>query len=223
MIQQGSNAWKISRLGYFTGSRIGELMTSGRKKEELFGQTAMSYIYEVAAERNLLPAYVNDEYLFEIYDNYMTAFTKYMEFGKENEAFAIERYQLLTGYTCEEVESLRHPSLKWFSASPDRIVHLGTKRRAIAEVKCVKPGRFMEYKDKVYDNATLKAIEPKYYYQVQAEMICSKLRIADFIVFCPFLKNGLHVVRIKADWDVQDEIKFRVREANKLIKKIIKK
>ena len=46
MIEQGSKEWLVSRLGFFTGSRIGDLMTSG-KKGELFGKTALSYTYEV--------------------------------------------------------------------------------------------------------------------------------------------------------------------------------
>lgn len=38
MIEQGSFGWLRQRLGNFTGSRIGDLMTSG-KKGELFGKT----------------------------------------------------------------------------------------------------------------------------------------------------------------------------------------
>ena len=65
MIDQISSDWWKSRIGFFTGSRIGDLMTSG-KKGELFGKTALSYIYEVCAERNLLPKYIEDDYYFEI-------------------------------------------------------------------------------------------------------------------------------------------------------------
>ena len=31
MIEQGSKDWLVARLGNFTGSRIGDLMTSGKK------------------------------------------------------------------------------------------------------------------------------------------------------------------------------------------------
>ena len=93
MIEQGSFGWLRQRLGNFTGSRIGDLMTSG-KKGELFGKTAFSYIYEVAAERNLLPKYIEDDYLFEIYQNQVSINNKFIEFGHENEDFAAERYSL---------------------------------------------------------------------------------------------------------------------------------
>lgn len=223
MIEQGTSAWKKSRIGYFTGSRISELMVSGKKKGEMFGKTALSYIYEIAAERDLLPAYLDDDYLFEIYDKYINNSNKYMDFGRENESFAIERYELATGYHCEEVESLRHPSIKWFSASPDRIVSINKRQKIVAEVKCPTPKTFIEYKQCIHDNESLKAVEPKYYYQMQAEMMCARKDKADFIAFCPFLKNNIHIVRIKADKDVQKEIGKRIKEANILINEILKK
>lgn len=222
MIEQGTSAWKKQRIGFFTGSRISELMTSGRKKDELFGQTAMSYILEVAAERDLLPAYLDDDYLFEIYDRYITVSNKYMDFGHENESFAVERYELSTGYSCSEVESLRHPSITWFSASPDRIVDTG-QGKIVAEIKCPTPKKFMEFRTKVKDNESLLAVEPKYFYQVQAEMMCSGLTEADFIVFCPFLKHNIHIVRITADLEIQKEIEFRISEAEKIINNILNK
>ena len=40
-----------------------------RKERGAVWETAFSYIYEVAAERNLLPKYIEDDYLFEIYQN----------------------------------------------------------------------------------------------------------------------------------------------------------
>ena len=48
--QQRSEEWHAQRLGKFTASRFGDLMTNGRKKDEVLGQTALSYIYEKAAE-----------------------------------------------------------------------------------------------------------------------------------------------------------------------------
>ena len=48
-IKQRDIEWYRSRLGHFTGSRISDLLKSGRKKEQAFGDTALSYIYKVAA------------------------------------------------------------------------------------------------------------------------------------------------------------------------------
>lgn len=49
---QGSLEWHRARLGHWTGSAIGKLMVSGRKKDEVFGDTAKSYIFKVLAERS---------------------------------------------------------------------------------------------------------------------------------------------------------------------------
>lgn len=41
---------RVNRLGMFTASSIYKLMQSGRAKDKLFGDTAMTYIYEKLAE-----------------------------------------------------------------------------------------------------------------------------------------------------------------------------
>lgn len=221
MIEQGSKEWLVSRLGKITGSRIGDLMTSG-KRGELFGKTALSYIYEVAAERNILSKYIEDDYLFEIYQNQVSINNKFIEFGHDNEDFAAECYQLVTGCELEECESIQHPTIPYFSASPDRIaIRNGTRK--VVEVKCPLPKTFIEYMAEVKDNKTLKAVNPKYFYQVQAEMSCTGLGKADFVVFCPFLKHSIHIVEITRDEAVIAEFEKRITEANKIINQILNK
>ena len=52
MIEQRTNEWYIQRLGMFTASKFGKLLNTKRGGVG-FGDTAMAYIYEVAAERQL--------------------------------------------------------------------------------------------------------------------------------------------------------------------------
>lgn len=221
MIEQGSKDWLISRLGYFTGSRIGDLMTSG-KKGELFGKTAMSYIYEIASERNLLPKYIEDDYYFEIYQQQVSFSNKYTDWGHEIEDFAAERYLLATGCELEECESIQHPTISFFSASPDRIATKDGIKKTV-EIKCPLPKTFMEYMAEVKDNNTLKSVNPKYFYQIQAEMSCTGLDRADFVAFCPFLKHNIHIVEITRDNMVISEFENRITEANKIINQILNK
>lgn len=221
MIEQGSKEWKLSRLGNFTGSRIGDLMTSG-KKGELFGKTALSYIYEVCAERDLLQKYIEDDYYFEIYQQQVSFSNKYTDWGHEVEDFAAERYQLVTGCELEECESIQHPTIPYFSASPDRIAIKNTLRKVV-EIKCPLPKTFIEYLAEVKDNETLKAVNPKYFYQVQAEMSCTGLDKADFVAFCPFLKHNIHIVEITRDEAVISEFEKRITAANEIINQILKK
>lgn len=221
MIEQGSKDWFLCRLGKFTGSVIGDLMTKGKAKDKPFGDKAMTLIYKVASERCLLPSYIEDDYLWEIYHEQVSFTNKYMQFGKDNECLAIEVYEGVKNVTCEEAPSVQHPTILNFAASPDRLVEIDGER-IVCEVKCPKPEVFMEYKHKIVDNDSLKAVESKYFYQVQAEMMCCGCKQADFIVFCPFLKPNIHIVRITADEAVQKEIELRIAEAEKIIEEILK-
>lgn len=221
MIEQNSSEWLKSRISFFTGSRIGDLMTSG-KKGELFGKTALSYIYEVAAERNLLPKYIEDDYYFEIYQQQVSFSNKYTDWGHEVENLAAERYQLITRCELEECESIQHPTIPYFSASPDRIA-IKDGSRKVVEIKCPLPKTFMEYMAEVKDNETLKSVNPKYYYQTMAEMACTGLDKADFVVFCPFLKHNIHIVEITRDEAVIAEFEKRIMAANEIINQILNK
>lgn len=221
MIEQGSSEWLKQRLGKITGSRIGDLMTSGRKGE-MFGKTAISYIYEVCAERDLLQKYIDDDYLFEIYQQQVSISNKFIEFGHDNEDFAAERYQLVTGCELEECESIQHPTISHFSASPDRIA-IKDGLRKVVEIKVPLPKTFMEYMAEVKDNETLKSVNPKYYYQTMAEMACTGLDKADFVVFYPFLKHNIHIVEITRDEAVIAEFEKRIMAANEIINQILNK
>lgn len=214
--------WKKQRIGYFTGSQISELMNSG-KKGEMFGRTAMSYIYEIAGQRNIIPSYLTDDYLFSIYDEQVSIETKAMRFGKDNEGFAVEEYEKQTGNITETIGSVRHPYIKYFSSSPDRIATTPKAICKVVEVKCPSIKNFIEYMSEVEDNETLKAVNPKYFYQVQAEMSCTALDKADFVVFCPFLKHNIHIVEITRDEAVIAEFEKRITAANEIINQILNK
>ena len=41
-------SWYRARLGNLTGSKISDIMKSGRKKGEAFSDTAKAYLYQVA-------------------------------------------------------------------------------------------------------------------------------------------------------------------------------
>lgn len=217
---QNTDQWMKNRLGKFNGSSIGDLMTKGRKKDEMFGQTALSLIYKIASERNLLDIYKEDDYLWEIYQEQVSISNKHTRFGHENEGLAIETYEEATGNKCIETGSIDHSTIPNYAASPDRLTEIdGTT--TICEVKCPLPATFMKYKAEIKDNASLLSVEPRYYYQVQAEMHVSGCKQADFICFCPFLKHPLHIVRITADKEVQKEIEYRISEAEKIISNIL--
>lgn len=221
-MEQNTNEWLKARLGNFTASAIHQLMSGGRRKEERFGKTALSYIYEVAAERDILPIYLSDDILFEVYLQQTTVSSKAIEWGHDNEPLAAERYALRTGYDVAEVGIFLHPDMPHFSASPDRIAtDPRSLTQRVVEIKCPSPKRFIEYRSTIHDAESLKAVCPEYYWQIQAELACTGLREAHFVAFCPFLTHNLHIVPITADELAIAEMTERVREANKLIDETI--
>ena len=125
-------------------------------------------------------------------------------------------FQLLTGCEVEECGSIDHPSIPNFSASPDRIVTIKGDRQ-ILEVKCPMQKAFGKYKMEVHDVQDLLGVKPEYYYQVQAEMCVTGLRMANLVFFCPFMKNPIHWVRVPADEAVWCEFEVRIRRAEEMI------
>ncbi len=219
-VMQNTDQWLKDRLGKWNASAIGDLMGKGRKKEELFSQTALSYIYDVASQRDLIQAYKDDEDLWEIYQQQVSVNNKHLQWGHENEPLAIEEYERITGRLCQETARLDHPTIPNFSASPDRLSQEGDSPIVI-EVKSPLPKTFMKYKAEISSNETLLDVEPKYFYQVQAQLMVTGYTDADFVCFCPFLKNPIHIVRIIADREVHEKMAFRISEAEKIINNIL--
>lgn len=215
-MEQNTFEWGMHRLGRWNGSEIWQLMKSGRGKDQIFGATAMTYIEEVAAQRGLSDIYKTDFEMFKEYDNLVTAGSKFIDWGHENEAGGVMNFQLLTGCEVEECGSIDHPTIPNFSASPDRIVTVKGERE-ILEVKCPMPKSFGKYKMEIHDAADLLSVKPEYFYQVQAEMCVTGLKIANLVFFCPFMKNPIHRIRIAADDAVWAEFDIRIRKAEELI------
>ena len=89
MIDSSSNQrtleWYRARLGCITGSRVSDIMKSGRKKDVLFGDTAMSYIYQVAGERMLNAQFVEDDGIFADYIEQTQTTSKAIQWGQEQD------------------------------------------------------------------------------------------------------------------------------------------
>ena len=220
MIEQRTVEWKQSRLGFFTGSQIGKLMKGGRGKDKFFGDTALSYIYDVASQRYLKEVVVSNPDVWEMYDEQTSSWSRAIQFGVDWEEEAKKKYYLASGNRVEEVGSIEHPSIPFFSASPDGMTNEDGKLGVI-EVKCHTPAVFMKYVSEIRDNASLKDVNPEYYYQTQAEMMVSGAFFCDFTVFNPFMKNPLHIIRIIPEEEAFSEIEKRVRKANDLIEHIL--
>ena len=144
--------WLKKRWGKFTSSEMHRLMTSSR--DGGLSQGAYTYITEKAAE-----------ILTEFSPEHIT--TPQMEWGKQHEVEAIQRFTEITGYavihTGGDQQFIASICNQW-GGTPD-----GRTADGGVEVKCPMSKNHLIYKE-VCDGKTLKYTEPKYYWQIQSYM-----------------------------------------------------
>lgn len=218
-MEQRTFEWHTARLGYFTGSEVGKLMVKSRKKDQIFGDTALSYIYKKMAERDLIEEIKTDEDVFNEFQYINSVSSRAMQFGTDTEPLARKLIIKELGETFNEVGSIPHPSVCWFSSSPDGLSEDG---KMVLEIKCPSIETFMRYKCEVQDAAKLKEENAVYYWQCMAHMAVTGADVCIFVVFNPFLKHPLHWITIKRDEMAITELECIVRDANDYINNILK-
>ena len=78
----------------------------------------------------------------------------------------------------------------------------------------------MRYVAEITDSESLKRVKPEYYWQVMAEMSCTGLQSADFVSYCAWLTQPIHIVHIlRNDADIA-LLEERVLLANDFINNI---
>ncbi len=225
-IEQRSLDWFRCRMGHITGSKVADIMTAGRKKDEIFSQTAKSYLYQIAGERLFNQDFLNDDDVFQDYIDQTSVNTKAMQWGADQETAAKNLYMTMNFPEGEiaELSSCKHDTIPFFAASPDGAIYGrdGGDIRII-EVKCPNINTYMKYRSLIHDAASLKEVEPKYYWQMMAEMSCTGAQSGIFITYCPWLSKPIHWAEIER---VEEDIKLmeeRVVLANQFIDEIINK
>lgn len=214
-MEQRTFEWQAARIGFFTGSEVGKLMVSSRKKEEIFGDTAKSYIMKKLAERELIDEVRNDEEVFNEYQNVNSATSRAMQFGIDNEPLARKLIIRELGIDFEEVGSIPHPEVPWFSSSPDG---LSTDKETALEIKCPNIETFMQYRCNVIDGKTLKGENSIYYWQAMSHMAVTGAKKCIFGIFNPFMKKPLHYFHILRDEEAIAALVNRIHQANDFIK-----
>lgn len=220
MEAQHSIEWFRKRIGMITGSQCGLLMKSGRK--DYFSDTGKSYILQIAAERAMNPTIVDSDELFSVYLQQVNVNSKAMQWGTDQEANARSLYEKITGRHPVEVGSCVHPTIQHFSSSPDGFYfdeESGDK--LCLEIKCPSQKEFMRYKSEVKDSDSLLSTKYEYFYQCMAHMMVTGAKATDFIAYCPFQSNPIHIIRVEADESVFAEMEKRINAANDIINDLI--
>ena len=200
-------------------------MKCGRNKKTPWSETALSYIYQIAGERIFNPDFLNDDDIFQDYIDQVSVNTRAMQWGADMEDQAKACFCQLPqnkGIEIADVSSCKHDTIPYFAASPDGAIYgRDGGDIKIIEVKCPNINTYMKYRTLIHDAASLKETEPKYYWQMMAEMSCTGAKGGIFIVYCPWLSKPIHWAEIERVDDDIELMEQRVILANDFINKII--
>lgn len=223
-VEQRSLEWHRMRCGCITGSKVADIMKSGRKKDEIFSETAKAYLFQVAGERLFNPTFLNDDGIFQDYIDQVSVNTKAMQWGADQEDAAKSLFMQMNFPEGEMVElsSCKHDTIPHFAASPDGAIYgRDGEDLKIIEVKCPNINTYMKFRTLIHDAASLKETEPKYYWQMMAEMSCTGAKGGIFVVYCPWLSKPIHWAEIDRVEDDINLMEQRVILANDFINEII--
>jgi putative phage-type endonuclease len=174
-IEQGSDEWKVARLGHVTASNMAEVMS----KAKGFGEAIGRYKYKVrlVAERLTQTA-------AESFSNAA------MEWGVEQEQFACIEYESATNQFVDKTGFWLHPEIKFLGVSPDRLVGA----EGLIEVKCPNTTTHLGY---LFEGK----IPTDYYKQIQCQLWVTGRQWCDFVSYDPRLpkRNQLLIVRTERD------------------------
>lgn len=205
------DTWKAERIGKFTSSEIYKLLKSGRKKEQYFGDGAITYIQEVVAEI--------------ITGEAPEISSKAIEWGYANEYDAILEYEQRMGVKVEYYGS-GNPKFFPFSdvcgGSPDGLV--GTQ--ILMEVKCpFNSANHIKFLT-MESQEQLKEDNFDYYCQTQSNLLFVKREFAHFISYDPRVidhRLRLAILEVKRDEELIKDIEERIKAATVIVKNIMSK
>lgn len=186
-LEQGSDEWKQARLGCVTASRVADVMAQGKGSEAV---TRQKYKLQIVAERLAL----------EVVETYSNAA---MEWGVEQEAFAVMAYEASNDVLTDRTGFWPHPSIPFIGASPDRLVG----DDGLVEVKCPNTTTHLGY---ILDGV----VPAQYVKQVQCQLWATGREWCDFVSFDPRLpkRNQLFVIRVFRDEELITKMEAEVRK-----------
>ncbi len=199
---QRTEAWKEQRLGKVTASKCKIWMGRGRKKDELFSQTALTYLYGVLAE-----ILTGSEHL---------VFGAAIEWGEEEEHHAIERYKEVTGTIVQRIGFIEYDKNPLFGGSADGLIaHDG-----ILEVKCpFNPANHIR------GLVTNEPYNIDHIYQIQANLLFTGRKWCDYATYDPRIldkEKNIKIIRLERDQEMIQEIILRTVEITNMFESALK-
>lgn len=181
---QGTEEWKLERIGKVTASRIADVMA---KTKTGYGASRGTYMGQLIAETlTQTPQDIRQ--------------TAAMVWGVETEALARRAYEAETGVLVEEVGFIPHPRIALSGASPD-----GLAGEGLVEIKCPETKTHI-------DTLLARKIPAKYQLQMQWQMACTQRTWCDFVSFDPRMPENLQlwISRLSLDVEKVTQIEMEV-------------
>jgi hypothetical protein len=190
----------LHRIGNFTSSNICKLLSKGKAAGSM-GKPALTYIEERNMER-ILGRSITTE-----------SDARNLQWGKMCESLVFE--QLSMSYTLCSQETLQHPTIPYWTGSPD-----GVSADAVIDIKCpmtLKSYFLLTQGENIYsmiDGFSKQGASfgehsdgDKYYWQLISNAILTGKKYAELIVFMPYLSQ-LQGIRDEAEFQGINWIKY---------------
>lgn len=207
MINYRSDQWYKSRIGKFTASNFGTLMSKASDGGTSWSKSAVTCIEECATELFL------NGYL-ERPDNIFTSW------GIDQEKAALTKFEEVSNLKVKQVGFLIHPEIPEVGATPDGLIAVDTP--ITVQIKCpFNPEIHKEYVRKITCTDTLRKSKSKYFWQMQGEFWVVGGKMGYFVSFDPRMdeRYQIHITKIERDDKAIEELGktvFRVIETRDL-------
>lgn len=207
-LEQKSFEWHLNRMEKFTGSKIPNLMKSGRGKGEEWGATAVAVILEMATLATMTEDGRNEYIMQQMRKEFVQT-----KWGNDNEPIARAEYEKQTGYTVNVTGFTVNPKCKFHGGSFDGEI-VGEK--GIIEIKCpfdpIKHIQNLNLKRNGLDS------KHEYYGQIQSNIETAGADWCDFVSFDPRQDENhrLVIIRVLRDQIYIDAMMERIFKARKI-------
>lgn len=167
-ILQRSEDWHSERCGKVTASRVKDLNAKPSKGKAL----------------NALGLTILAERLTGVQKEIFT--NQAMQWGIDNEPYAITAYENMTGVFVVGTGLIDHPFIEMFGASPDGLVG----KDGQIEVKCPDTTTHL-------NTLLTKQIPDEYIPQITCQLACTRRDWCDFVSYDPRLETELQLIKIR--------------------------
>jgi putative phage-type endonuclease len=194
-LTQGSDEWKLARLGKVTASRIADVVA---KTKTGWGASRANYMAELLVELLTgIPTvgYENDA----------------MKWGTATEPEARMLYTLEKGAGVNEVGFALHPTIAMAGCSPDGMIG----DDGLVEIKCPNSASHIE-------TLLSKRIPDKYEKQIQFQLACTGRQWCDFVSYDPRMPEPMRLFVKRVERDAS-QILYLERKAMEFLEELVNK